>query len=66
MRWALVWHVEQERAMGNLIVPMQISERSIPTAEEQGWMVLARDSDILGPVHVPVQSNPRKVVSDDE
>ena len=58
--WALMTHPEQWRRGQLLIAPLTILEHCVPAAVAQGWIVLVRESDLLPPLEVPVQSNPRR------
>lgn len=43
--WALITHPVQLRH--GVACPLRILESALPQARAQGWIVLARDSDVL-------------------
>lgn len=64
MGFALITHPARFRpTWTGLLAPMEIPESKIGLAVAQGWIVIARDSDVYAPVvEVPAQSNPRRQV----
>ena len=59
MYWALITHPDQW-IRGRLVVPPKhIAEACVPAAVAQGWIVLARDSDLIP--DVPMQRNPNRI-----
>ena len=68
IRSVLMFHPEQLTKTGDLlrgIYPLSIPEDRVAMARAQQWIVLAMDSDILGPaLLVPSQSNPRRAHTD--
>lgn len=65
--WALITHPHHAKMIGKSRVPtpMLVSEDCLPTAQAQGWIVLATDAACVDPATVPVQSNPRRHTDDE-
>ena len=62
MHWALVSHPAQLLPNGRLLLPpLAVAESCVATAVEQGWIVIARDSDVELVPDAPLLSNPRRV-----
>lgn len=61
MRWAIIAH-QGQWIKGRLIVPPKvIAEACVPAAVAQGWIVLARDSEVpVTPMALHLHSNPRR------
>lgn len=68
MLWAVVYHPEQITADGiPMQPPLQIAEHCLPAAIAQGWVLLGTDSTVMtDTVDVPLQSNPRRVITPGE
>ena len=61
MFWAVIAHPEQF-IQGRLVVaPKAIAEACLPAAVAQGWIVLARDSDVVTAPITPTQRNPNRI-----
>ncbi len=65
MQWALITHPEQlvthNGRLRLLKPPMSIAESCLPAATAQGWIVLAKDSDVPALPRVPSKVNPRRI-----
>lgn len=62
MGFALITHPARFRPIWRgLMAPMVVNESSLPIALAQGWMVLARDSDVLQVnIDANLQRNPNR------
>ncbi len=61
MFWAVIYH-PQQIVNGRLVLPpRQIAEACLPVAIVQGWIVLARDSDMVS--SAPRVFNPPNLVT---
>ena len=49
MRWAVIAHPDQWIRGRLVVAPKKIAEACLPAAVAQGWIVLARDSDLTVP-----------------
>ena len=59
MHWAVIAHPDQFIRGRLVVAPKQIAEACVPAAVAQGWIVLARDSDLTP--DVPMQRNPNRI-----
>ena len=61
MRWAVLVHPTQWITGRLVVVPTLMAEACVPAAVAQGWVVLARDSEVpVTPMALHLHSNPRR------